>query len=81
MSDPQGTTEQETAFLTVDEVASYLRISKCSVYRIMERRDMPFYRLARKVLFRASDVRDYLTKCRVGPFEEPVPRRKPNPVV
>jgi excisionase family DNA binding protein len=68
-------------FMTVPEVAKYLRVSPTSVYRLVERRDMPFYRTGgKKILFKASDVENYLAKCRIAPFDEPVPRRKPNPV-
>ncbi len=81
MSDSQERSGRESEFMTVPEVAKYLRVSVTSVYRITERRDLPFYRLAKKIIFRASEVEGYLKKCRVEPFNEPVPRRKPNPVM
>ncbi len=68
-------------FLTVRELARYLRLSPTGVYRLVERRDLPFYRMSQKILFKLTDVEEYLKKCRTAPAEVPVPRRKPNPVI
>ncbi len=46
--------------LSVEELAEYLGISVASVRRMVERRSIRFYRLARHLRFRRSDVEAYL---------------------
>ena len=52
--------------LTLEEVAEYLRISKTSVYRLVERRELPFCRVGRTLRFYRTDIDAYLTSRRVG---------------
>ncbi len=80
MNEERITPMPTSEFLTVRELAKYLRISSTSVYRLVERRDLPFYRMSQKLLFNLTDVEAYVKKCRTEAFEEPVARRKPNPV-
>lgn len=54
----------------VNELAEYLGISTTSVYRMVERRSIPFFRLARHLRFRRSDIEWYLAKCFVKPLDE-----------
>jgi excisionase family DNA binding protein len=51
--------------LTVKELADLLRVSETSIYRLVERRAIPFHRLPRGLRFRREDVAGYLDKCRV----------------
>jgi excisionase family DNA binding protein len=53
--------------LTPAETAALLRISKASVYRLVERREVPFYRLRGSLRFDRRDIEAYLERCRVGP--------------
>ncbi len=53
--------------LTPDETAQLLRVSKSSVYRLVERREIPFYRLRGNLRFDQGDIDAYLERCRVGP--------------
>lgn len=55
--------------LTVKELDSLLRISATSVYRLVERRLLPFYRLPRGLRFNRKDVESYLNNCRVESVE------------
>jgi len=52
-------------FLTVLEVAGMLRVSRTSVYRLAERRKIPFYKLERGLIFSRSDVETFLSNRRV----------------
>jgi excisionase family DNA binding protein len=58
-------------YLTVKEFAAVLRVSTTAVYRIVERRDIPFYRFTRKLRFAMTDVEEYLRKSRVEMIEKP----------
>lgn len=54
-----------SALLTLDEVAAVLRVSKTSVYRLVERRELPFCRVGRSLRFTREDIEAYLQARRV----------------
>ena len=54
--------------LTPDEVAEALRISKISVYRLVERREIRFYRVCGLLRFSRSDVEQFLRAGSVEPM-------------
>ena len=56
--------------LNVDELARLLRLSRTSVYRLVERRLIPFFRLPRGLRFSKTDVEAYLRKTRVNSVED-----------
>jgi len=56
--------------LNVQELAELLRLSKTSVYRLVEHRLIPFHRLPRGLRFKRSDIDEYLQRCRVGSRDE-----------
>lgn len=47
-------------FLTPDEVASLLRISKTGVYRLVERRAIRFYRISGVLRFDRADIEAFI---------------------
>lgn len=49
-------------FLNTKQLAKLLGVSKTSVYRLMGRRLIPFYKIGRSVRFRLSEVLEYLEK-------------------
>lgn len=51
--------------LRVRQVAVLLNVSNTAVYRLVERREIPFYRFTRKLRFRTSDVEEFLRSTRV----------------
>ena len=61
------TTDSNTIsnLLTPDELAALLRISKVSVYRLVEKRSMPFYRVNGSLRFDKNDVMAYLKENRI----------------
>ena len=61
--------------LTVDEVAALLRVSKTSVYRLVEHRVLPFYRLPGSLRFAEEDVQAYLAARRVAAMGDPPPEQ------
>ncbi len=64
-------TEQHTnELLDVNELAELLKVSRTSVYRLIERRELPFLKLQRVIRFRRSDVDEYLDRCRVASRDE-----------
>ena len=54
--------------LTPDEVAELLRVSKTSVYRMVERREVRVYRVCGLLRFGRSDVEQFLRAGSVDPM-------------
>lgn len=52
----------DDGYLDVPEVASYLRISKSMVYKLVETKQIPAIRLGRLVRIRKSDLNDALRR-------------------
>ena len=53
--------------LTPDDLAVFLRISKTGVYRMVEKRQIPFYRVGKSLRFAKNDVLSYLSGNRIEP--------------
>lgn len=51
--------------LTKTQVLEYLKISRGSLLRLMNAREIPYYKLARRVLFRKADIDAWLESKRV----------------
>lgn len=59
-------------FLSVEDVARSLGVATVSVYRLVERRALPVYRVLRKLLFRRSEVNAWLEAKRTAPRDPSV---------
>jgi excisionase family DNA binding protein len=56
--------------LTLDEVAALLRVSKTSVYRLVERRAVRFYRVSGLLRFDHADIEAFLGAGCVEPVDK-----------
>ena len=56
--------------LTLDEVAELLRVSKTSVYRLVERRAVRFYRVSGLLRFDHADIEAFLGAGCVEPVDK-----------
>lgn len=66
-------------WLTVAEVAAALHVSKMTVYRMVERRELTGHRIGRSIRVQASALTDYLEASVIGAesdTEETVAERK-----
>jgi excisionase family DNA binding protein len=59
----------EKKFLTIDELSQYLGIKKSNLYAKVERREIPFYRFGRLIMFKKEEVDAFMEKCRVECFD------------
>ncbi|GAA1970194.1 MULTISPECIES: helix-turn-helix domain-containing protein [Kitasatospora] len=57
---------QEVNFLTVAEVASVMRVSKMTVYRLVHSQELPAIRVGRSFRVPEQAVHDYLKDSYVG---------------
>jgi len=57
------------SLLNVRDLAALLKVSATSVYRLVERRDIPFVRLPRGLRFRGADVEAFLARRTVEAVE------------
>jgi len=53
----------------VKSAAAYLGISQSKLYQMVSRREIPFYKVGGKILFKREDLDAYLESCRVGAAE------------
>lgn len=67
---PNDTDVSHQDLLDVQELALLLKVSPYSIYRLVQRRLIPFHRPRRKLLFARVDVEAYLQKCRIGSVDE-----------
>lgn len=51
---------REAQFVTVQEVAQLMRVSKMTVYRLIKQGDLPAVRIGRGYRLREEDVHSYL---------------------
>jgi excisionase family DNA binding protein len=51
--------------LTPDDLAQFLSISKTGVYRLVEKRQIPFFRIGGSLRFEKKDLLSYLQGNRV----------------
>ncbi len=61
----------ESRFLTVGKLASYLGVSKKTIYFWVEEKRIPYVRVGRMVFFELDDIEAWIAQCRVKPA--PVP--------
>ena len=54
-----------STYLTVKDVAALLHISPNSVYRMVEKRVVRFYKIRSGIRFRLKDVEEYMDSCLV----------------
>ena len=56
------------AFLTPDDLAVLLSISKATIYRLIDKRQLPFYKVGGSIRFFKDDIEEYLNQARVEPI-------------
>ena len=53
-------------FYNVKEMMKYLQMSEPSLRRLVGQRKIPFYKISGKILFRKSDIEEWLEKKKKG---------------
>ncbi|MHB9026937.1 MAG: helix-turn-helix domain-containing protein [Armatimonadota bacterium] len=61
-------TELPKEFYTIKELAALLAVTEQTVYRLVRRGELPYYKFGRATRFRRSEVEAYIARCRfLGP--------------
>ena len=55
---------KDAEFTTADELATRLRVTKATIYRMARRGEIPYYSIGRAMRFRSQDVEEFLRRCR-----------------
>lgn len=55
--------------MKIEEVAELLSISKVTAYRLIEKREIPYYKVGGGLRFSREDILDYLAKNRTEPIK------------
>ncbi len=55
---------KEVEFCTADELATRLRVTKATIYRMARRGELPYYSIGRAMRFQGQDVDEFLKRCR-----------------
>ena len=63
-----GLTSQN--LITPDELSRIFKISKPSVYRLVDNRILPFYKVGGSLRFSISDINEYLSNVKVEPIQK-----------
>lgn len=50
----------EDRWLTVDDVSKYLSVTKDTIYKWIENRNMPAHRVGRKWMFQKSEINEWV---------------------
>ncbi len=65
------------AFLTKKELAAYLSLSIFTIdTRVSQKREIPFVKMRRKVMFDMKDVQEWIDKSKVHPREFRLRKRR-----
>lgn len=59
----------EKKFLTIDELSQYFGVKKSNLYSKVERKEIPFYRWGRLIMFKKEEIDVFMEKCRVECFD------------
>ena len=56
--------------ITPEDLMKLLNISKSSVYRLVDKRSIPFYKIGGNLRFSIIDIEGYLNKVKVEPIKK-----------
>jgi len=65
---PQHNSEQQAEvreFYTVGQLADLLQLTQMTIYRMINRAELPCYEIGRVKRFRHRDIEEFLDQCRV----------------
>ena len=61
-------TVHEKPFLNIDEAAALLDIARQTIYQMVSKRQIPFYKRSKRLYFKKSELIDWITDSREKSF-------------
>lgn len=62
--------QKDTEFIGIEEAAKFLKLKKSTLYQLVFKRGIPFYKSTKKLLFKKSDLIGWVEKERVLTIKE-----------
>ena len=62
--------KQDTVYFEIDEASNFLKLKKATLYQMVFKREIPFYKSTKKLLFKKSDLIDWVDKDRIYTVKE-----------
>ena len=57
--------QKDTEFIGIEEAAKFLKLKKSTIYQLVFKRQIPFYKCTKKLLFIKSELIEWVRKDRV----------------
>lgn len=61
---------KEPEFMNIEEASSFLKLKKSTLYNLVFQRGIPFYKKTKKLLFKKSELVEWVEQERVSSFVE-----------
>jgi excisionase family DNA binding protein len=55
---------QDNGLMTLEEAMAFLRVSRSTIYRLVNRMELPGYKIARRWMFDQSDLKAFVASKR-----------------
>ena len=62
--------QNQIEFLDITEASGFLKLKKSTLYQLVFKREIPFYKNTKKLLFKKSDLVNWVDKHRVLTIQE-----------
>ena len=62
--------QKDTEFMGIDQASEFLKLKKSTLYQLVFKRGIPFYKSTKKLLFKKSDLINWVEKDRVLTIKE-----------
>ena len=66
----EGNFVEPDKYLSVDEASTYLKTTKSTIYKMTMDRTIPFYKPSKKILFKKSELDEWVSNYRIKTVEE-----------
>ena len=53
---------ENDTILTINDLASYLKVSKSLIRNLVAKNEIPYFKLHRRILFRFSDIKEWINE-------------------
>lgn len=57
--------QNETEFMDIDEASHFLKLKKSTVYQLVFRKEIPYYKSTKKLLFKKNELVDWVESNKV----------------